>query len=188
MNVIAEVVLWGFGVYLVLEFVVAPFVVPHLRRVRIPARIPEDLRKTAMQLSEEHPDDLAFLRAVLDEVKSRYRVSWMQHYRYPRNIFRKDIEKIWNDERGGQQLCHVFSFIIKTMLVASGRFTDEEVTGHATIHHLNIHHYLSVATGRGTVYIDGWGYVGGKLELGEYAFGLGKRGTPIMREEATKGR
>ncbi len=180
MSVVAEVILWGFAVYLVLEFAIAPFVVPHMWRVRVPSRIPEDLRKTAEKISREHPDDqLTFLRAVLDEVKLRYRVGWMQHYRYPRNIFRKDIEKIWNEQRGGQQLCHVFSFIIKTMLVASGRFRDEEVTGHMTMHHLNIHHYLSVATDRGIVYVDGWGYVGGKLELGEYACGLGRRGTPI---------
>lgn len=171
-----EIIVWIVGVYFFLVFAVAPFVLPHMRRVRVPVRIPEDLRKTAMRLSEEHPDDLTFLRAVLDEVRERYVVTRRQHFTKPWILFRADLGAIWNDQRGDNQACHVLNFVVKAMLVASGRFTDEEVEGHVVFYHLNIHQYLTVKTAGRPVAVDPWGHLAGKTEVGEYAAMFSKRG------------
>ncbi len=174
-----EIIAWIVGVYFLLVFAVAPFVLPHLRSVRVPSRIPDDLRKTAEKISREHPDDqLVFLRAVLDEVRERYVVTRRQHFTKPWILFRVDLGEIWNSQRGDNQACHVLNFLVKAMLVASGRFKDEEVEGHVVFYHLNIHQYLTVKTVHGVIAVDPWGHLAGKTEVGEYAAMFSKRGLP----------
>jgi hypothetical protein len=173
-----EIIAWIVGVYFFLVFAVAPFLLPHLRRVRMPSRIPEDLRKTAVRLSEEHPDDLAFLRAVLEEVKERYVVTRRQHFTKPWILFRTDLSLLWHAQRGDNQACHVLNFLVKAILVASGRFTDGEVEGHVVFYHLNIHQYLRVKIAGNMIAVDPWGHLAGKTELGEYAAMFSKRGVP----------
>ena len=174
-----ETILWIVGVYFFLTFAVAPLVLPHMRKVRVPERIPGEMQAVIDRLSTENPSQIQFIRAVLDEVRRRHFVSKRQHFAHPWILFRKDIKEIWEKQRGDRQACHVLNFLVKAMLVKSGRFTDKQVIGHLTFFHWNIHQYLTVATDRGLVYVDPWGYLARRTDVGEYGTGFGKEGTPI---------
>lgn len=174
-----ETIFWIVAIYILLTFVAAPLVLPHMLHVRVPDDIPADMQATIDRLSRQNPDQTAFIRAVLDEVRSRHFVSKRQHFTHPSILFRKDITEIWEKQRGDRQACHVLNFIVKAMLVKSGRFTDEQVVGRMTFYHMNIHQYLTVATDRGIVYVDPWGYLARKTAVGEYGTRFGKGGEPI---------
>ncbi|MDO8469906.1 MAG: hypothetical protein Q7S84_02725 [bacterium] len=174
-----DTILWIVIVYSFIVFVVAPLVLPHMRKVRVPERIPADMQATIDRISAAHPDQLGFMRAALDVLRERYIVTRRQQFMQPWILFRKDIAEIWEKQRGGNQACHVLNFTLKAMLVKSGRFTDGEVTGHMTFYHWNLHQYLTVATDRGVVYVDPWGYLARQTDVGEYGTGFSKDGVPI---------
>lgn len=174
-----DTILWIVVVYFFIVFAVAPLVLPHMLKIRVPERIPDDMQAVIDRISAAHPDQLAFITAALNTLRERYIVTRRQQFTHPWILFRKDIAAIWEKQLGDNQACHVLNFVMKAMLVKSGRFTDQQVTGHITFYHMNLHQYLTVATDSGLVYVDPWGYLARKTDIGEYGTGFGKEGVPI---------
>ncbi|MDI6820579.1 MAG: hypothetical protein QMD65_00145 [Patescibacteria group bacterium] len=167
-------------VYFFIIFVVAPFVIPHLRKISIPEVINSEMQKTADEISEKTKNsDEKFIKLLLDFLKKRYIIKIGQTHLYPQIMFRKNIDKIWN-QIGEKQTCNVLNFALKTMLIKSGRFSENDVKEHLTFYEFNIHQYLEIKTKNRIIFADSWGYLAGKTNFGEYATGFGKRGNKII--------
>jgi hypothetical protein len=111
--------------------------------------------------------DREFITALLDVLKSRYIIKVHQTHTSPWILFRTNITQIWS-HIGANQACTVLSFLLKTMLVHSGRFTESAVREKRTMFNTNMHQYLIVDTREGALAVDPWGYLAGKAKVGEY--------------------
>ncbi|MDI6734338.1 MAG: hypothetical protein QMD50_02495 [Patescibacteria group bacterium] len=173
------IILFIISVYFFIIFIVSPFVIPHLRKIKVPAEINSEMQKTIDEISEKTKDsDEKFIKAILDLLKDRYIIKIWQTHLYPQIMFRKDINKIWH-QVGEKQSCNVLNFVMKTILVKSGRFNEENIKERLTFYEFNIHQYLEIKTSNQIVFADPWGYLAGKVDFGEYATGFEKRGSPV---------
>lgn len=166
---IEDLVLGGIGAYFLLNFVVARVALPHLsfRDYKIEEKLPRDMEVVINRINRRYKNDEEFVRAAYDFVTKRYRrdVGERGLLVSCKKAFRKDLNKIWNEKEW--QPCHKQNYILRTMLVKSGRFNREDVRLRVTFSQRFMHQYLKVRVKDKWVNVDPAGSWFG-VEFGEH--------------------
>ncbi len=77
---------------------------------------------------------------------------------------------LWNES--GFMHCTNINYVLRTLLIKSGHFADDDIQIKWTIvWYISPHQYLRIKTGDKYVNVDVWGYVYG-IKYGEYAYGF----------------
>ena len=103
-------------------------------------------------------------------LKKKYRGYRMRTYFKIYEIFTSDVEKLWH--RRGFLHCTNLNYLLRTLLVESGFFRDEELILRWTqIWYLSPHQYMQVIINNQAINIDIWAYAFG-IKFGDYAHGF----------------
>ncbi|MCC2631064.1 MAG: hypothetical protein K0S38_873 [Candidatus Paceibacter sp.] len=141
--------------YLFVVWVLARLVVPHLgfRKQSLPDTIPEDLKRKIQELNAQAIDDLDFLKKSYEYVTNLYTGSRI-----------KTITKFWYafenpiGHKPGFMPCTGQNYLLRLMLVKSGRFQDNDIQIKTIPLNLFIHQYLRVKVEKDFIDVDPWSH------------------------------
>lgn len=161
--------LYLFVGYLVFVWVVARLTVPHLGfgEDRVPDTLPEDWNARVVELSEAAADDADFLKRAYEFVVRKYSGSRLQ-----------TITRFWRafedpfQQPPGFMHCTGQNFILRTLLIKSGRFAETDVQVKVVPLNFFIHQYLLVRVDGKWIDVDPWSSFLG-VPLGEKSVWLG---------------
>ncbi|QQG45555.1 MAG: hypothetical protein HYW89_01320 [Candidatus Sungiibacteriota bacterium] len=167
-----EIFIVGILVYIFVVFGLAQFVVPNLRRVKTPKEVGEELKQIIEETNRTAASDLEFVKTVLFLLRQRFFVKPGQIFITPWILFRKDVDRIWT-MTDTNQCCTVLNLLLRTFLVKSGRFKEEDLEDRRCILGVCIHQYLLVRMKSGaSMPLDPWGYLAKRIPPGEHAHGF----------------
>ena len=134
-------------------------VVPYLefRKKPVPTTIPTELTEVIDRLNNESTNDEDFLYKSYDYVVSKY---YGNHH--------KSITMFWKafqnpfKQKDGFMHCMGQNIILRTMLIKSGRFRDEDIELKITGISGFIHQYLLVSIGDCVMKVDPWSHFRGR--------------------------
>lgn len=132
--------------------------------------LPESMRLLAKEIGRE-PSQEAALRYAYDALGKKYRGYRILTFLRLDCLFIHNLSTLW--ERSGFLHCHHLNYLLRTLLVASGKFQNDAIVAHWTqIWLFSPHQYLTVefADGR-KVEVDLWGLVYG-IPYGSHAHGF----------------
>ena len=155
--------------YLFFVWVVLRLIVPHLgfRREPIPGRLPELLAQKIASLDAAAADNLGFLRMSYKFVTSRYTGGRMKTIFMPWRAFGDVYTKT-----PGFLACNGQNFLLRTVLVKSGRFSEDDIRIRTVPLNLFIHQYLQVKVENKWIYVDPWSHFRG-IPLGKKSAFIG---------------
>ena len=132
--------------------------------------IQQDLPQVIENLKKAQSKE-ACLYTAYEVLTTKYRGYRGKTYLYLADLFITNIDKLWS--KNGFLHCTNLNKLLKTLLVASGWFTEEEVKSKwALIWYVSPHQYLRIKLGKGHyMNIDMWGKVYG-IPFGGYAHGF----------------
>jgi hypothetical protein len=141
--------------YLLIVWVLTRLVVPHFgfKKKPLPETIPEDFLNTIQELSKNSLDDFDFLTKSYNYVVSRYSGSRI-----------KTITKFWYafeepiNHKPGFLPCTSQNYLLRLMLVKSGRFQESDIQVNVIPLNLFIHQYLKVKIGDSYIDTDPWSH------------------------------
>lgn len=138
-----------FGIFFLLRLFV-----PHLgfRKEPLPEALPADIAETIRKLNAESADDLDFLKRAFSVVTSFYRGGRLETLIHVRSAFENPLT-----HKHGYMACTGQNFVLRVLLVKSGRFSEADVTPHTTMVNFFIHQYLRVLVGGKWIEVDPWG-------------------------------
>ncbi len=141
-----------------------------LYRRNIPDRIPGGMQHEIDKLKRSKSKE-ACLRKAYDIMTKRYIGYRMMTYVALPNLFRKDLDWLWNRAKYVQ--CTGMNYIMRVLLVKSGFFTDKDIEFRWTmIWYISPHQYMKVRVDdKKTITLDIWNWAFGK-GYGEYAHGF----------------
>lgn len=149
-----------------------PLIDPWLVRPRVPLieALPEAMQALAVDIGRE-PSQEAALRYAYDALGRKYRGYRIWTFLRIDCLFIHDLATLW--ERNGFLHCHHLNYLLRTLLVASGKFQNEAIRNHWTqIWLFSPHQYLTVEFTDGRkVEVDPWGRVY-DIPLGSHAHGF----------------
>jgi hypothetical protein len=136
----------------------------------IPKKLPEQMEKMAIELAKiTEKEDI--IRQVYEIITEKYYGRRLQAFLNLRKMFEQDINKIWK-ERGFYQ-CTTLNYLIRALLVETGRFKDSDIKQINTlIWFFSPHQYLAIKGSKGKIiFVDPWSKAYG-ISYGNYAHGL----------------
>lgn len=139
------------------------------KKTSIPEQLPDKMLNVIAELkkSSNKEDCLKFAYEILNKKYRGYRV---KTYIKIFDIFSKDITKIW--QKNGFLHCTNINYVMRTLLVKSGHFNDNEIKIKWTFAwYISPHQYLQVKINNSRINIDIWGKVFG-IKFGDYARGF----------------
>ncbi|MEA1963504.1 MAG: hypothetical protein U9M94_04710 [Patescibacteria group bacterium] len=139
------------------------------KKTSIPEQLPDKMLNVIAELkkSSNKEDCLKFAYEILNKKYRGYRV---KTYIKIFDIFSKDITKIW--QKNGFLHCTNINYVMRTLLVKSGHFNDNEIKIKWTfVWYISPHQYLQVKINNSRINIDIWGKVFG-IKFGDYARGF----------------
>jgi hypothetical protein len=145
--------IWILVTYVLTVWVGLRIIVPHLgfRKSALPESLPHDFAATIQRLSGESSDDYEFLRKSYEYVTSRYHGSRIRTLSNFWVAFQDPIE-----HAPGFLPCTSMNYILRTMLVKSGRFTEEDIEVKVIPLNIFIHQYLHVRVEDRKINVDPW--------------------------------
>lgn len=149
--------------YLLIVWVGLRVFVPHLgfRKSPLPAELPVEFAVTIKRMNAEAADDFDFLKRSYEFVTSRYRGSRVRTLLNFWVAFEDPI-----NHAPGFLPCTGQNHILRTMLIKSGRFSEEDIQLHVVPFNIFLHQYLRVRVGGKWVDADPWSAFRG-LSLGQ---------------------
>ncbi len=131
--------------------------IPNLfSKQEIPDEIPEKLKEKIREFSH-NSDKEDFLKKSFFYITSKWGGGRMNLIYKLRLLFDKDISKIFNTK--GYLHCTTMNFLLRTMLVKSGFFRDEDIELKSHSSWIVPHQYLKVKIKEGEfVKLDIWAY------------------------------
>lgn len=145
------IILASFLGLILLWHIIYYFLVPDT----IPDKIPAEMQKVIDKFNNESSDNLDFLKKAYDFVDARYTSPTKEYLRQPGKLFVKDIDTIWNTP--GYSPCDKQNYLVKVMLVKSGRFNESDVKLMLASCGMTPHYYLRVKLNSNYLDIDMWG-------------------------------
>lgn len=131
-----------------------------------------DLQRAIKQVKQVSSKEEALKRAFA-LVVNRYRGYRFHTYLLFWKALETNPNKLW--ERTGFMHCTHQNFLLRTLLVKSGWFSEEDIhVGYSLIWYISPHQYLTVKVNNHTVAADPWNYRFG-ASLGHFASGFGSR-------------
>ncbi len=136
---------------------------------RIPSALPPDAQ-SIVDLLRNAPSKSACLQMAYDAVTERYHGDRWKTITRIWELFPLSFESLW--KRRGFAHCTNFNWMMRTFLLHSGKFTEQDMETHWTLlRGFSPHQYVRVRTENGWVPVDAWGKRYGIL-LGDYAHGF----------------
>jgi hypothetical protein len=139
--------------YIILVWIVGRVIIPHLGFVRekIPATIPLELQSKIEELNSSSKDDKDFLQKSYAYITQKYTGSRLktvtQFWRAFNNVFAQS---------SGFLPCTGQNFLLRTLLVRSGRFTESDIKVKTVPLNFFIHQYLLVRVDGAWIAVDPW--------------------------------
>jgi len=140
--IILIIVAYFFLVFFVLRLL-APFM--GFGGYRLPATIPQAVKDKITELENKSTDQLSYLQAAYDFVKSRWRATRGEVVYKFHLIFRDDIEKIW--DAPGFAHCTTTNFVLNVLLANSKFFKADDIKVKHQFFNFTPHQYLVVKIG-----------------------------------------
>lgn len=139
--------------YLLLVWVGLRLAIPHLgfRKESLPAELPSDFSAEISRLNAEATDDMDFLKRTFEFVTSRYYGSRPMTIFYFWRAFQNPI-----NHAPGFLPCTSMNYLIRLILVKSGRFQDEDIQVRVIPLNFFIHQYLKIRVGDTWIDVDPW--------------------------------
>lgn len=147
------VYLWFVVAYLILVWVLMRLVVPHLGFKKEPLSdvLPKEFEAYIRQIDSESSGNLDFLRKSYEFVISRYKGSRVKTVTQFWKVFCDPIT-----EKPGFMPCTGQNYLLRLMLVKSGRFKESDVILKVVPFNLFIHQYLRVRVNDMWMDVDPW--------------------------------
>lgn len=135
----------------------------------IPDILPDEMQKIINEIKES-PDKEACLKKAHEILTSKYRGDRIKTYTKLFNVFKQDIALLWNKK--GFLYCTNLNYILRTLLIKSGFYSDDEIRLRWTqIWYFTPHQYLQVKVNDNWIDVDIWAYAYG-IQLGDHAHGF----------------
>ena len=145
--------------YLFFVFVFLRLITPNLgfRVSPVPEKIPEHLEKVIQDLNSRASDDEDYLFKTYEYVTKRFVGNRPKTVTQFWKAFQDPLK-----QKDGFLHCMGQNFILRTMLIKSGRFREQDVKVKTEALHIFIHQYLLVHIGDCKMQIDPWKHFLGK--------------------------
>lgn len=139
---------------------------------KIPTKLPEDMQRIVSRLKKIKSKERIVKEAykILTRKYRGYRIlTYLRFY----NAF-DGLDRLWG--RRGFIQCHHFTYLMRILLVRSGKFKDSDVKLMVTtIWYSSPHQFLRIRIGRRKyIDVDMWGKVYG-VKFGNYAHGFNQK-------------
>lgn len=148
------------------------FIDPWLKRLPILAfgNLPEEMKVLVQEIAKR-PNQKEALRYAYDALSEKYRGYRMLTFLRLDRFLITDVETLW--QKDGFLHCNHMNYLLRTLLVASGKFTFEDIEARWTqIWFFSSHQYLVISLETGEkVEIDLWGRAY-SIPFGSHAHGL----------------
>jgi len=147
------IIFWIVVSYLVIVWIGLRLIVPNLgfKKQALPETIPAELTGVIQKLNTESKDDLEYLTKAYTFITSKYRGGRI-----------KTITNFWVAFQdpiirpAGFLPCTSQNYLLRLILVKSGRFKDSDIEIRVIPLNLFIHQYLRVRVGEKTIAVDPW--------------------------------
>jgi hypothetical protein len=145
--------LYAFLLYVTLVWIVGRIVIPHFGFVRekIPAAIPVELQSKIEEINSSSKDDTDFLQKSYAYITQKYTGSRLktvtQFWQAFGDVYKKDP---------GFLPCTGQNFLLRTLLVKSGRFQENDIRIKTVPLNFFIHQYLLVRVDGAWIPVDPW--------------------------------
>jgi len=163
---------WFVGVvtvYVLSFFVVAPRVIPFMRKEPLPTRIPKALEDAIAQIEKESKTPYEFIKGCSEYILSTVHCGRAITLLKVHLAFERDTKKLL--ARRGFMHCHHLNHLMRLMLARSSFFSDTDIRLRRTFLNGNVHQYLTVRVAGQWYSVDlGGDHMG--VPLGKYAWGL----------------
>lgn len=155
--------------YLLLVWVIARLIVPHLgfSKMAIREHISKALEQEIAEMNKSAKDNKDFLKLAYEHVTDRYSGGRLKTLTQFHRAFGDLLEK-----SPGFLPCTAQNYLLRTMLVRSGRFTDADIELKTVPLNLSIHQYIRVWVGAEYIDVDPWSHFLG-VPLGQKSWLIG---------------
>lgn len=147
------VILYLVLIYVVVVWIGTRLAVPHLgfKREPLPPTIPNELDQRIRQLNQESANSLDFLKKSYGFVTQTYSGSRIRTITNFWRAFQNPLEL-----KSGFMPCNGQNYLLRLMLVKSGRFTENDIRIRTVPLNLFIHQYLRVNVEGRWIDVDPW--------------------------------
>jgi hypothetical protein len=136
----------------------------------LPEKLPEGMQKIVEQLKKCKTKEEC-LKKAYDVVTKKYRGYFLRTYLRVWEFFRCDIDQLW-DTKDDFIHCNNVNYVLRTLLVKSGKFKEEDILPKNTLVVISPHQYLRIRLGKDRfIDVDSWGRAHG-IGLGDYGHGF----------------
>lgn len=132
--------------------------------------LPQEIQSLAREIGATENQEVA-LRYAYAALSQKYRGSRFWTFLRLDRFFITDLSTLWRIN--GFLHCHHLNYLLRTLLIASGKFSPEDIRSHWThIWYFSPHQYLDIRLSNGTTLsVDLWGKTYG-IPFGSYAHGF----------------
>lgn len=137
--------------------------------------VPMEMRSKIIELDSSSISDMDYLMKVYDFVDQRYSSKpryYLRYWNFLALFLERDVAKIW--EGTDDRPCNIQNYLVKIMLLESGRFSEKDIKVMNTFCTVTPHQYLQVKIGDEWINVDAWGSEYG-ASFGEHAGCFGCR-------------
>lgn len=148
------ILLYTLIIYVFIVGVLAPVVIPHLstRKRCIPKKLPDGVVRVLDQIKLVAVDDYDFAYKTYEYVTGRFSGGRLEALVFIHKTFNKDPFT----QKDGFMHCMGQNFILRSMLIASGRFSDSDIRLVNMPFNFFIHQYLQIKIGKKWFNVDPW--------------------------------
>jgi len=140
--------------------------IPHLFwKRKIPDKLPPGVQKIVDKLKKTKSKEQC-LKQAYESVSKKYRGrKWLTFTKFW-DLFRCSVKSIWG--RKGFLHCTNLNYILRVLLIKSGKFKESDIKPKITFVGISIHQYLRVKINNKYVDVDPWGEAYG-IKFGKHA-------------------
>lgn len=140
-------------IYMLLMYVFSILLIPNLgwfkkNKDRLPDNVINEMKKLGKRKMSKKQLLNEVMEYQLKRFYSRTAVTW----KYPLLLFESSPRRLW--QKGGFLHCHQQSLILKELLLATGKFKQDDIKIRITTVYIEIHQHLAVNTGKDWIKAD----------------------------------
>jgi len=155
--------------YIFVVFIGVRLFVPYFGFTKspLPSRIPDDFDQTIHKINQQSKTNHEYLQNAYNFITSKYYGNRLNTILYFWRVFDSPFKRT-----SGYLHCELQNYLLRTMLVKSGRFTDNDIRTKVVPFNFIIHQYLDINVDGKWIHIDPWAKSIG-IPFGKHAFLFG---------------
>lgn len=152
--------------YVFVVFILPRFLVPNygLVKSKLPSTLPSEWQDIVDELNKTSNTQEAYLKNAYRYITKRYTGGRYQTFIYLLYAFDNPFR-----HKKGFLHCHMQNYLLRTLLVKSGKFTDDDIEVHTVFLNFFTHQYLRVRVGDAWIDVDPHSHFVG-IPFGKKAF------------------